>query len=193
MRGLNAPPRSAVAPAAFTALAAGQDLLFAFHRAGTGDHADRAVAHRQAAGADRGRFAFDFQAGDFVGGQDRHHFGHAGSAFQRFFVGLAIVAHRGDHGSFGADDHVGLQTQRLDALDHVLDVGGEASFFMTTITVRSSAIRTVRWGVGFTGQKQKKPRDLGSSLGALGSSLPQDESYVPPPAPRPGGLKKYQK
>ena len=42
---------------------------------------------------------------------------------------LAIVADRGDHGPLGADDDVGLQAQRFDALDHVLDVRLRGSFF----------------------------------------------------------------
>ena len=122
MRGLNAPPRRRRGAGRLDGLGRGQNLLFAFDRAGAGDDADRAAADRQAAGADRRRLALHFAAGDFVRRQDRHDFGHARAAFQRFLVRLAIVADRGDHGPLGADDHVGLQPQRFDALDHVFDV-----------------------------------------------------------------------
>ena len=57
-----------------------------------------------------------FAAGDLVGGEDRHHFGHARAAFQRFLAGVAFVADGGDHGPLGADDHVGFQAQLFDAL-----------------------------------------------------------------------------
>ena len=46
-----------------------------------------------------------------------------GSAFERLFVCLAIVADGRDHGPLGADDHVGLEPQAFDALDHVGHVG----------------------------------------------------------------------
>ena len=129
MRGLNAPPRRRRGAGRLDRLGRGQNLLFALDRAGPGDHADRAAADRQAAGADHGRLGLHLAAGDFVGGEDRHDFGHARPAFQRLLVRLAIVADGGDHGPLGADDHVGLQAQRLDALDHVLDVGRRGLLF----------------------------------------------------------------
>ena len=79
--------------------------------------------------ADDGRFRLYFQAGDFVGGQNRHHFGHARPAFQRFLVDPAIVADGGDHGPFGADDHMAFQAQRFDACDHVRNILGGGLFF----------------------------------------------------------------
>ena len=159
MRGLNAPPRRAVAPAALTALAVVEDLLFALDRARTGDHADRAAADRQAAGADDRRLLLHFAAGDLVGGQDRQHFGHARAAFERFLVHLAIVADRGDHGPLGADDHVGFEPEALDPLDHVLDVGWVAFFFMTTITAGFLCWAGV--------QENKKPREPAVRISGL--------------------------
>jgi hypothetical protein len=64
----------------------------------------------------------DFAAGDFVGRENRNHFGHPGPAFERLPRFRPFVADRGDHGAFGADDHMRLQAQRFHSLDHVFDL-----------------------------------------------------------------------
>ncbi len=104
-------------------------MLFAFHRARSGNDADRAVADRQAARPDDGRFRSHFEAGDFIRGQNRHDFGHAWAAFERIFVRFAIVADHGDHGAFGPLNYMRPQTETVDPFDHVLDIGRLGVFF----------------------------------------------------------------
>ena len=109
MRGLNAPPRRAVAPAALTAWAVARICSSLSTEQGPAMTPIVPPPTRQAAGADDRRLGLHFAAGDFVRGEDRHDFGHAGAAFQRFLVRLAIVADHGDHGPFGAHDDVGFR------------------------------------------------------------------------------------
>ena len=103
--------------------------VFAFHRAGAGDHADVTIAHRQGAGADDRGFGPHFAAGDFVGGQDGDHLGHARPALQRLAELIPLFADGGDDRPFRAVDRMGFQAQLFDALDHVFDLlGGRSSF-----------------------------------------------------------------
>ena len=129
---------------------------------------------------DRGGLLLHFAAGDFVGREDRHDLGHAGPLSSDSLCVLTIVADRRDDGALGADDDVGLQAQRLDALDHVLDVRWRGLFFhdndhgglspvtggWTNKVVNSANSETRLVPVG---QTKKAPRPDDSGLGAVSS------------------------
>ena len=71
LRGLKAPPRRNLAPAAFTCSAARKDLLARFHRARAGHDHDLFAADLDAVGeADDGAFRPEAAAGQLVGRRD---------------------------------------------------------------------------------------------------------------------------
>ena len=87
------------------------------------------VADREAAGADDGRFGLDLAAGDFVGGENRHEFGHARHALQRLAKLIAFFADGRDHGPFGAVDRMSLQAKLLDPSNRMFDLFGRRAAF----------------------------------------------------------------
>ena len=106
-----------------------QRLLFALDRAGAGDDAELPVADREAAGTDDRRLGLHLAAGDFVGGENRHEFGHARHALQRLAKLIPFLADGRDHGPFGAIDRMGLQAKLLDPSDRMFDLFGRRAAF----------------------------------------------------------------
>ena len=122
MRGLNAPPRRAVAPAFLIARA--EPTICSSLSTEQGPAMTPSVPPptvrlpaRTTVGSD-----FGFDAREFVRREHGQHFVDAGAAFENADRGVAFVANRGDDGPLGASEHGGLEAERFDLLDHVIDI-----------------------------------------------------------------------
>ena len=102
MRGLNAPPRRAVAPAALTARAVARICSSLSTEQGPAMTPIGARADFQAADRDLRRLLLHLAAGDFVRGENRHDVLDARAAGQRFLGAVALFADGGDDGPLGA-------------------------------------------------------------------------------------------
>ena len=82
VRGLYAPPRSIVAPAAAASRATRHHLLLGLDRARAGHHGERSPADRRAPDADDGVFGLELTRHELVGLEDADDFLDAGQALE---------------------------------------------------------------------------------------------------------------
>ena len=98
LRGLNAPPRSTLAPARFTAAAVVLHLLFGLGRARSGHHDDLVAADAHVADGEDGVFGLEGAAGELVRLGDAQHFVHAVQQLDQARIDLAAADHA-EHGA----------------------------------------------------------------------------------------------
>ena len=99
-----------------------EDLLFRLNTAGTGDHSDGALPYGQTARFHDRWLRLHFDAGHFVGRENRNDLGNSGSTLQRLARFFTFFTNRSNHRSFGPDDDMSLEPQALYARNHMVNL-----------------------------------------------------------------------
>src|SRR5205085_9831129 len=87
-----------------------------------GDHRQVAAANLYARHIDDTWLGMSLTAGELVGWQHGNHFGNAGDCLQSSRLQLGLVADDANDRAVSPAAQMGLQTKRLDALHHVIDL-----------------------------------------------------------------------
>ena len=146
VRGLNAPPRSIVAPAAATARAVSSVCSRYSTVHGPGDEAEGRVADPPAVDLDHGRVGRELARDELVGLEDRQHLLDARIALERQRREQLALADRADHGRLAPARDARVDAGLLEPRDDVLGLLGRRA--RRPCTIRSS-------GEPFVGHRRK--------------------------------------
>ena len=135
VRGLNAPPRSHVAPASFDRARRLERLLAVLDRARPGDQPEELVPDLAAVDVDHRRVGRDLARDQLVRLQDRQHLLDAGVALERQRRQQLALADRADHGRLAPARDARVHARFLQPREHVLGLVGVA---LAPITISSS-------------------------------------------------------